>query len=83
MIGSASLEESSTETSSSQMGDQSWITWFCSVKDNHFFCRIDKAYIEDSFNLYGLRQYCNDDFNDALDIILDRAGNLKYISCYI
>lgn len=75
-LASGSIEESSTATSSSNLGDQSWISWFCGMKDNHFFCRIDKAYIEDSFNLYGLKQYFNEDFNELLEVILDRSGKL-------
>jgi len=68
-MASGSLEESSTATSSSNIADQSWISWFCGMRDNHFFCRIDKAYIEDSFNLYGLKE----DFNELLELILDRT----------
>jgi casein kinase II subunit beta len=65
--------ESESSTGTSDMGDQSWISWFCGMKDNHFFCSIEKAYIEDSFNLYGIKHYCNDEFAEALDIILDRT----------
>lgn len=35
--------------------------------------QVDKAYIEDGFNLYGLRQAVSN-FQDSLDIILDRNG---------
>jgi len=36
------------------------------------FCEVDKAFIEDSFNLFGLRPYVPN-FKESLDIILDRA----------
>ena len=36
---------------------------------------MDKAYIEDGFNLYGLRQAVSN-FQDSLDIILDRNGKI-------
>lgn len=45
---------------------------------NHFFSEIEKAYIEDSFNLYGLKQYLPKDYSKALDVILDRLGS-KYL----
>jgi casein kinase II subunit beta len=73
MATNSSIFESSSATSSSQIEDQSWISWFCGMKDNHFFCRIEKAYIEDSFNLYGLKQFFPDEYNDAMDTILDRS----------
>jgi casein kinase II subunit beta len=41
---------------------------------NHFFSEIEKSYIEDSFNLYGLKQYLPKDYSKALDVILDRLA---------
>lgn len=52
--------------------EESWIQWFCGLTGNHFFCEVDKGFIEDSFNLFGLKQYVQKDYNKALDIILDR-----------
>jgi len=37
------------------------------------FCEVERAYIEDGFNLYGLRG-CVGNFLDCLDLILDRVG---------
>ena len=37
------------------------------------FCQVERAYIEDGFNLYGLRA-CVSNFSDCLDLILDRIG---------
>ena len=37
------------------------------------FCQVERSYIEDSFNLYGLRA-CVSNFSDCLDLILDRIG---------
>ena len=45
---------SSGEDSYDAMED-SWIEWFCNLKGHEFFCEVDRAYIEDGFNLYGLR----------------------------
>ncbi len=37
------------------------------------FCQVERAYIEDGFNLYGLR-VCVSNYSDCLDLILDRIG---------
>ncbi|KAH9624676.1 hypothetical protein KSS87_014241 [Heliosperma pusillum] len=67
-------EESETETDSeesdvrSKDDDTSWISWFCNLRGNEFFCEVDKDFILDDFNLYGL----NFPFYDnAIELILD------------
>jgi len=37
------------------------------------FCEVERSYIEDGFNLYGLRA-CVPNFSDCLDLMLDRIG---------
>jgi len=37
------------------------------------FCAVERSYIEDGFNLYGLRASVTN-FSDCLDLILDRIG---------
>ena len=32
-----------------------WIYWFCNQDKNEFACEIELSYIEDNFNLYGLK----------------------------
>ena len=46
---------------------------FCGLKGHEMFCQVERSYIEDSFNLYGLRA-CVSNFSDCLDLILDRIG---------
>jgi hypothetical protein len=53
--------------------DEKWIQWFCSLSGNEHFCEVAQSYIEDSFNLYGLRAMVPN-FQDALNIILDLTG---------
>ena len=38
------------------------------------FCEVERSYIEDGFNLYGLRA-CVSNFSDCLDLILDRNAS--------
>jgi len=67
------------EESDSGSDSECWSGWFCSTSGNEFFCQIKNAYIEDTFNLYGLKHYLPQSYNKALDLILDRLGKFKLL----
>ena len=61
------------DDSSASGRNEPWIQWFCGLKGHEMFCEVERSYIEDGFNLYGLRASVAN-FSDCLDLILDRIG---------
>mmetsp|Transcript_10383 Transcript_10383/g.19675 ORF Transcript_10383/g.19675 Transcript_10383/m.19675 type:complete len:243 (-) Transcript_10383:327-1055(-) len=61
---------SHTDYGSSDSSDNSWISWFCKLKGNDFFCEADINYLQDSFNLTGLSSLIPY-YSWALDMVVD------------
>jgi casein kinase II subunit beta len=63
---------------SSESDEATWINWFCNLEGNEYFCEIDRSFIEDNFNLYGIKQIIPDNYSKAMDIILDKTRKYNF-----
>lgn len=64
------MNDDELSTSTSDESDEPWIEWYGRQTGNELLCQVDRNYIEDSFNLYGLRHQVPN-YSDTLALILD------------
>ena len=67
----AGLDSSSEEGSS--LDEPSWVSWFCMLRNHEFFCEVDPAFVQDRFNLYGLKEIVGPLYGEAMTMILGYA----------
>ena len=65
------LESSSEEGSS--LDEPTWVSWFCMLRNHEFFCEVDPAFVQDRFNLYGLKEIVGPLYGEAMTMILGYA----------
>ena len=58
------------DNNDSDGSSEGWINWFCEVEGHEFFVEVDRSYISDSFNLWGLKEIIGENFDKALEMIL-------------
>ncbi|TKY64078.1 Casein kinase II subunit beta [Spatholobus suberectus] len=64
------IDGEESDVSGLDTDDMSWISWFCNLRGNEFFCEVDDDYIHDDLNLCRLRSQMPY-YDYALDLILD------------
>merc|ERR1719300_1107894 len=56
--------------------DERWVEQFLGFEGHEYFCAVDRSFIEDKFNLFGLTVF--EGSKHAIDIILDNADLLRF-----
>jgi len=68
--GRGDEQETESDDFSDSEDEETWIKSFLSRYGNEYFCEVDESYIQDEFNLTGLKKYFHN-FEAALSCVLD------------
>ena len=63
---------SSSEEGSS-LDEPSWVSWFCMLRNHEFFCEVDPAFVQDRFNLYGLKEVVGPLYGEAMTTAANKS----------
>ena len=67
------LSASDKQAAEKLNAEPSWVSWFCMLRNHEFFCEVDPAFIQDRFNLYGLKEVVGPLYGEAMTMILGYA----------
>ncbi|EOD14919.1 hypothetical protein EMIHUDRAFT_426064 [Emiliania huxleyi CCMP1516] len=70
---------SSSEEGSS-LDEPTWVSWFCMLRNHEFFCEVDPSFVQDRFNLYGLKELVGPLYGEAMTMILGYAPTEKQLA---
>ena len=66
LMSNINIADSSQDEDTSESG---WILWYCNLEGHKFLIEVPEEYIQDAFNLYGLKAKVNM-FSEAIELIL-------------
>ena len=76
--GRLRTSDGENHSDSSDDANLSWIQWFCGLKGNEIFCEVEEDFIQDDFNLTGLRSLVQN-YDYAIDLILDSEAGMFFL----
>merc|ERR1711920_1117834 len=80
--GAAAMQEPAISSSDdgSSLDEPTWVSWFCMLRNHEFFCEVDPAFVQDRFNLYGLKELVGPLYSEAMTMILGYAPTDKQLA---